>query len=218
MAYAENFLGGVSFSGTWRPFVFGFRCLWRHNVTSYSCLQTDVLAKFVDIICIFLYTYSPYFMCHCTEYKLSALQARILEENKLNATTQQFITAKVSGCVLKQGSKTHSTLRQSNIQLQDEAALMSCGIRAVERRCAAGLAGAHFGLQDRILLNYTRIENVHKVRKKTFHFSLCEEVQQTFKFSFFHAETFSNAWMLLCWKHLFLSTCNRSIMLQKLVM
>jgi len=53
------------------------------------------------------------------------LQARISEENKLNATTQQFITANISGCVLKQGSKTHSSLRQSNLQRQNEAALMS---------------------------------------------------------------------------------------------
>jgi len=30
-------------------------------------------------------------MCHYTEYKLSALQVRLSEENKLNATTQQFI-------------------------------------------------------------------------------------------------------------------------------
>jgi len=77
-------------------------------------------------------------------------------ENKLNASTQQFITAKISGCSLKQGSKAHSSLRLSNLQLQNEAALMSCRIRAVEhRKCAAGLAGAHPGLQDRILLNYT---------------------------------------------------------------
>jgi len=110
-------------------------------------------------------------MCHSTEYKLSALQVRILEENKLNATTQQFITAKTSGCALKQGSKTQSSLRQSNLLLQNEAALMSCRIRAAEHtKCAAGLAAAHPGLQDRILLNYTRIENVHKVRKKTFNF------------------------------------------------
>jgi len=87
-------------------------------------------------------------MCHCTEYKLSELQVRISEENKLNATTQQFITAKISGCVLKRGSKTHSLLRQSNLQLQNEAAQMSCRIPAVERRCAAGLAGTHPGLQD----------------------------------------------------------------------
>jgi len=55
-----------------------------------------------------------YFMCYWTEYKLSALQVVISEENKLNATTQQFITAKISGCALKQGSKTHSSLRPSN--------------------------------------------------------------------------------------------------------
>ena len=51
-----------------------------------------------------IYTHSPYFMCHCTEYKLSALQGTISEENKLNATAQQFIAAKISGCVLKQGT------------------------------------------------------------------------------------------------------------------
>jgi len=91
--------------------------------------------------------------------------------------TQQFITAKISGCVLKQGSKTHSSLRQSNLQLRNVAALMSCRIRAVEhRKCAAGLSNAHPGLQDQILLNYTRIENEHQVRKKTFNFLLCTEV------------------------------------------
>jgi len=62
-------------------------------------------------------------MCHCTEYKLSALQVRISEKIKLNATTQQFITAKISDCLLKQGSETHSSLRQSNLQLQNQTAL-----------------------------------------------------------------------------------------------
>jgi len=41
---------------------------------------------------------------------------------------------------------------------------MSRRIRAAEHRRAAGLAGAHPRLQDRILLKYTRIENAHKVR------------------------------------------------------
>ena len=57
--------------------------------------SNNVLATFVDIIRIFSDTHSPYFMCHYTEYKLSALQVRTSEENKLNATTQQFITAKI---------------------------------------------------------------------------------------------------------------------------
>jgi len=48
----------------------------------------------------------------------------------------------------------------------------------------AGLSNAHPGFQDRILLNYTRIENAHKVRKKSFDFLLCIEVQQTFSFPF----------------------------------
>jgi len=56
-------------------------------------------------------------MFHCTEYKLLALQVRISEVNTLNTTAQQFITAKISGCVLKQGSKTHSSMRQRNLQL-----------------------------------------------------------------------------------------------------
>jgi len=71
-------------------------------------------------------------MCHCTEYKLSAVQVRLSEENKLNATTQQFITAEIPGCALKQGSETHPLLPQSNLQLQNEAALRSRQIRAVE--------------------------------------------------------------------------------------
>jgi len=124
-------------------------------------------------------------MYHCNEYKLSVLQVRISEENTLNVTTQQFITEKTSGCALKQGSKTHSSLRQSNLQLQIQAALMSCRIQAEEHgKCAARLSDAHPGLQDRILLNYTRIENAHKVRKKTFDFLLRIEVQQIFSFPF----------------------------------
>jgi len=62
---------------------------------------------------------------------------------------------------------------------------MSCQIRAVEHRTrAAGLAGAHTGLQDRMLLKYTRIENAHKVRNETFDFLLLRDVQQTFSFHF----------------------------------
>jgi len=56
------------------------------------------------------------------------------EENTLNATTQ-FITAKVSGCALKQVSKTHSSLRQSNLQLQNEVALMSNTSSRTQKVC-----------------------------------------------------------------------------------
>jgi len=67
------------------------------DITFMYTNKINVLAKFVDIICIFVYAHRPaptYFMCHYTEYKLSALQVRISEENKLNAATQEFITAK----------------------------------------------------------------------------------------------------------------------------
>ena len=135
-------------------------CIWCELfVTSQfnfiPCFQTKVLAKFVYIIWYaYFFTSTPLILCRCTEYKLSAVQVRLLEKNKLNATTQQFITAKISGCVLKQGSETRSSLRQSNLQLQNQAALRSPQMRAVEHwRCAAELlAGAHPGLQDQILL------------------------------------------------------------------
>jgi len=126
--------GGVLLSGIWSSFVFGVRCMWRHILTSYSCFQTNVLAKFADTICTFFYIHFPHFMCHHTEYKLLALQVRISEKNALYATTQQFITAKISDCALIQRSKTHSPMRQSNLQLQNETALMSRRIRAVEHR------------------------------------------------------------------------------------
>ena len=42
----------------------------------------------------------------------------------------------------------------------------------------------HPGLQDRILLNYTKTDNAHEVRKKTFDILLCIEVQQFFGFPF----------------------------------
>jgi len=35
---------------------------------------------------VLLYIHSPYFMCHCTEYNLLALQVRLSEENTPNAT------------------------------------------------------------------------------------------------------------------------------------
>ena len=50
VAYAENFHGGFWFRVIRWSFVFGVRCLWRHNLTSCPCFQTNVLAKFVDII------------------------------------------------------------------------------------------------------------------------------------------------------------------------
>jgi len=85
----------------WWWFVFGVRRLWRHKSASYSCYETNVFAKFIDTICITFCTYSLYLMCRCTEYELLALQVMISEENKLNAVTQQFIIAKISGCALK---------------------------------------------------------------------------------------------------------------------
>ena len=72
--------GIVSFSGKWWSFVSGVRTLWRHNLMSYSCLQTNDLAKFVDIICIFFYTPAhPLILCVIalnTNYQRSKLGYR----------------------------------------------------------------------------------------------------------------------------------------------
>jgi len=70
VAYAENLHGWCFIQ--WQRVVI---CIW---CALFVTSQFDVivifpnqrLAKFVDIICMFFYTYSPYFMCHCTAYKL----------------------------------------------------------------------------------------------------------------------------------------------------
>jgi len=86
-------------------------------------------------------------MCHCTEDKLLGYQRKI--QPTLNATIQQFVTAKISACALKQGSTTHSSIRRGNLQRKNGATLMSCRIHAVEHRVNAGvLAGAHPGLKN----------------------------------------------------------------------
>jgi len=80
-------------------------CIW---CVLFVTSQFDVIfmftnQRFGEVCCHnrhFLLHALPYFMCHCTEYKISALLFRISEENLLNAITQQFITAKISGCVL----------------------------------------------------------------------------------------------------------------------
>jgi len=48
-------------------------------------------------------------------------QHSIPKESALNAI-KQFTTANISGCMLKQGSKTHSVLRNGISQLQNQAA------------------------------------------------------------------------------------------------
>jgi len=47
-------------SSVWCSLLRDIRCLWRHNMTSYSCLQTNVLVDLVDTTCIFFCTHSPY--------------------------------------------------------------------------------------------------------------------------------------------------------------
>jgi len=103
VAYAENFYEGASFCGLWWSFVFGVRCLWRHNLKSNSFFQTNVLAEIVDIICMLFYdTHSPFALESNLGYMSAAACSMkqlyflcyILESNddtSANATT-------ISGC------------------------------------------------------------------------------------------------------------------------
>ena len=56
VAYAENFHGDFI---QWHVVVI---CIWCALFVTSCSFQTNVLAKFVDVICIFFYTHSPYFI------------------------------------------------------------------------------------------------------------------------------------------------------------
>jgi len=86
-----------------------------------------------------------------TQYVYSSTCALLIL--RIIALNINYQRSKLSGCVLKQGSKTHSSLCQSNLQLQNQIAPTYRRIRAAKHRCGVG---AHAGLQDRILLNYKK--------------------------------------------------------------
>jgi len=83
-------------------------------------------------------------------------------------------------------SPVATELHQSKLQRQTKATLMSFWFQVVEpREYAAGQADAHPGLQDRILLNYTRIENAHIVMyERKLSIFVMYGSQQTFSFPF----------------------------------
>jgi len=75
---------------------------------------------------IFLHPLSLLVVAQCVtvmninNYQRSRLGDR--GKTALNAKTEQFITAKISGNALKQGSRTQSVLRQRSSQLQKRKA------------------------------------------------------------------------------------------------
>ena len=88
------------FSGVRRKFSWGGFIQW-HRVVICICCALFVTSQFYVIVLflhqrfsevrwhnmhVLLYIHSPYFMCHCTEYNLLALQVRLSEENTPNAT------------------------------------------------------------------------------------------------------------------------------------
>ena len=89
-----------SSSGVRRKFSWGGFIQWDRVVICICCAlfvtsQFDVIVlfpnqRFSEVrwhnMHVFLYIHSPYFMCHCTEYNLLALQVRLSEENTPYAT------------------------------------------------------------------------------------------------------------------------------------
>jgi len=85
-----------------------------------------------------------------------------------NPKTEQFIPTKISGNALKR-SRTPSVLRQDSSQLQKYKAARISRLIAVDQNVCAW-DGGHPELTVWNMVNYTKIENVRKVRKKTFVF------------------------------------------------
>ena len=83
----RKFSWGVSFSGIWWPFVCGVRFLWLHNLTPYSFVQTNFLAKFVDI-----YAYSstptPLILCVIAP-NINYQRSKVGYRRKLNSVLRQ---------------------------------------------------------------------------------------------------------------------------------
>jgi len=187
----------VSISGIWWTFVFGVRCFWRHNLTSHSCFQTNVLAKLVDIICIFFYTHSPYFVSlHWIHSKVSALQDGISEEIPLNATTQQFKTAKISGRVLKQGSDTLIIASIYNYKWGCANVLSNTSSRAWKICGWTGWSTSRFARS--ILGKLPKNWECTQSTQENFRFFVMHRRPTKVWFSFFSAKTLSNARLLLC--------------------
>jgi len=144
---------------------------------SYSRFQTNLLTRFVDKMCILFYTHPPYLLLH---YKPSALQVRIPEKNALNANTNLQFTAAVPNYnrssqlrqnSSQQGSETHST---TTAQFTTAEASGSVNVSShSSSRTQVHLAAewrtvAHTGLLGLTFRKFTRMENAHAVRKKTF--------------------------------------------------
>ena len=86
-------------------------CVWYGLfVTS----QFDVILMFPNQRFGEVFWHNIHILPHAFSLCVVALSiVRISVENTLNATTQQFKIAKISGLALKHGSKTHSSLGQS---------------------------------------------------------------------------------------------------------
>ena len=118
-------------SGVRRKFSWGCFIQWHMVVIFIWCAlfvtsQFDVILMFPNQrfgeVCwhnmhIFLH---PLILC-VTALNINCQQSKLGYRRKINPTTQQFITAKITGCALKQGSKTHSSTRENNSKLQNEA-------------------------------------------------------------------------------------------------
>ena len=80
-----------------------------------------------------------------TLFNRCRLRVTVMNNYQRSPATEQLVTAKISRNALKQGSRTHSVLRQPSSQLQKhKAARMYCRIAVDQNVC--GGDGRHPGL------------------------------------------------------------------------
>jgi len=83
----QKFKLGVSFSGLWWQILYALSVTSQFDVIIIFPNQRFSKVYWCNMHALLRRAFS-YFMCHWTEYKLSALVIRISEENKLNSTNR----------------------------------------------------------------------------------------------------------------------------------
>jgi len=98
--------------------------IWCHIHVSKPTLSRNLLTQYV-----YSFIRTPLIICVIVlniNYQRSRLRYRRNISSTLRHSSSWLRKYQALRLALKQGSKTHSSLRQSNLQLQNQAALMSC--------------------------------------------------------------------------------------------
>ena len=87
VTYPENFHEAVSLSGIWLSFVFGVRCLWRHNLCHIH-VSNPTFSRNVDTICMFFYMHSPLLNLCATALNINYQHSRLRYRRKIHSTVR----------------------------------------------------------------------------------------------------------------------------------